>query len=284
MPKLGKRSAPSEAKPDVLEVTHHEIPDTAAGAGALPIPGPAYGEGGLTWRRMLRAVAVTEVAGAAALLIAGTIYGLDFFTPLAITVVLFGVAAVWIPRMTKASTVFALVVSSLMLVMFGGLFFGWTGFFYLTSWFEVAFATLAVLVPIAGIVAAIATLRHRNGANAARTPMTVTAAVCAALVLVGIVGSVVSSNAARLPGDVTLAAKNFAFAQTSLTARSGDVAIYFENKDPFVHNVRIDGHGGSKNASGRQSVRHVFQNLAPGTYAYYCSLHKGEMKGTLTVT
>jgi plastocyanin len=283
MPKISKRSTPSAAKPDVLEVTHHEIPDNAAGAGAAPIPGPAYAEGGLTWRRMLRAVALTEVAGAAVLLVAGAIYGMEFFAPMAVAALLFGVAAVWLPRMTKAGTVFALVVSSLMLVLFGGLFYGWSGFLYLTSWFEVAFATLTVLVPIAGIVAAVATLRRRNGADAARTPLRVTAVVCAAVVLVGVVGSIVSSDATRLPGDVTLSAKNFEFAQKSLTARSGDVAIYFSNNDAFVHNVKIEGHGVSKNANGRQSIRHVFQGLAAGSYSYVCTIHT-DMKGTLTVT
>ena len=284
MPRLSKRSMPSETKPDVLEVIHHEIPENAAGAGAEPIPGRATGEGGITWRRMLRMTALAEAAGMAALLVAGTIYGLDTFYPLVIAAVLFAVAAWRIPRGTKASTVFPLVVSSLTLVMFGGLFFGWTGFLYPTSWFEMTFATLTVLVPIAGIVAAVATLRHRDGADAARVPTLVTATVCAAIVLVGIVGSATTSDATRLPGDVTLVAQNFDFEQTAITAKAGDVAIYLENKDPFAHNVKIDGHGGSKDAAGRQSIRYVFRDLAPGTYAFYCSLHESEMKGTLTVT
>lgn len=293
----------ADASKDVLEVIHHEVPDNAAGAGAAAIPtqrtadaaataataatapSPAgYRDNGMTWRRMLRGVAITEVVGFAVVLGAGVYYGLEFFNPLAIGILLFAGAIAWLPRMSKASAIYGLVLSSLTLVMFGGLFFAWTGFLAPQSWWEMTFATLSVLVPIAGIVAAIATLRHHDGADAARTPWRVTAAVCAAVVLVGIVGAAVASDAARLPGDVALSASNVKFEQTHLTAKAGDVAIYFENKDPFQHNVRITGHGTSQNASGRQSIRHVFRNLAAGTYAFVCAIHPDEMKGTLTVT
>ena len=271
------------AKADVLEVIHNQIPDTAAGAGAAPIPQRTYKEGGMTWRRMLRAVAVTEVVGLAALLVAGTVYGLDFFAPLAVAALLFAGATAWIPRMSKASTIYSLVVCSLTLLMFGGAFFGWTGFLYWQSWFEMTFATLTVLVPIAGIVAAIAVLRRREGAEAARRTGSVVGALAAAIVLVGVVGSVVANDATRLPGDTSLTAMNFEFEQTALTAKAGDVAIYFDNQDPFAHNVKIEGVGATEDAAGRQAIRHVFKNLAAGTYTFICSIHP-DMKGTLTVT
>jgi plastocyanin len=167
--------------------------------------------------------------------------------------------------------------------MFGGLFFGWTGFTYPQSWFEMSFATITTIVPIAGVVAGIATLRHHDGNNAARTPARATAALAGLVVLAGLVGTATASSATRLPGDVTLTASSIEFEQTALTAKAGDVAIYLKNKDPFAHNVTIDGHGTSKTVNGRQSVRHVFRNLAAGTYAYYCAIHT-DMKGTLTVT
>lgn len=280
MPRITKR-APAK---DVLEVIHHEIPDTAAGAGAAPIAAPPANDVGMTWRRMLRAVAVTDAAGLACLLVATTVYGVDFFYPAFFAAVLFAAGAVWMGRGSKASTVFTLVIASLTLVMFGVLFFAWTGLFAFRSWFEVAFGTLTVLLPIAGIVAATAALRHHDGADAARTPAIATAAVCSLLVLAGIVGSATTSDATRLPGDLTLSAHNIDFGQTSLSAKAGNVAIYLENKDPFPHNVTIKGHGGPADAPGRSSVRYVFRNLTPGTYAYYCSLHEDEMKGTLTVT
>lgn len=280
MPRLKK---PAMAKPDVLEVIHHEIPDTAAGAGAAPIAPRSYKDGGMTWRRMLRSVAVAEAVGFTTLIVAGMLYGLSFFAPIAVAAVLYAVAIVLLPRMTKASAVYSLVVCSLTLVMFGGLFFGWAGFKYPNNWFEMTWGTLTVLVPIAGITAAIATLRHKDGTDAAKTPSRAVAAVSAAVVLVGIVGSATASDATRLPGDLTLTAADMKFEQSTLTAKAGDVAIYFENDDPFAHNVKIDGHGTSSDASGRISIRHVFENLGAGSYKYYCAIHP-DMKGTLTVT
>jgi plastocyanin len=283
MPKLSKAMRSKAKADDVLEVVHHEIPENAAGAGAAPIPTAGYRDGAMTWRRMLRAVAITEVAGMAILLTFATLYGVEFFAPLAVAALLFVGAVAWLPRMSKASAVYALTICSLTLVMFGGLFFGWTGFTYPQSWFEMSFATLTTIVPIAGIVAGIATLRHHDAADAARNPARATAALAGLIVLGGLVGTATASNATRLPGDVTLTASSIEFEQKTLTAKAGDVTIYFKNKDPFAHNVRIDGHGTSKNVNGRQSVRHVFRNLAAGTYAYYCAIHT-DMKGTLTVT
>lgn len=303
MPRVTKRGAPPETQPDVLEVIHNEIPETAAGAGAQPIPeqratagaaaATAAGEGmagakatsgtGMTWRSMLRACAIAEVAALGILLVAGTLYGLEFFAPLAVGAVLHAGSVVWLPRMTKAGAVYSLVVMSLTFVMFGGLFFGWTGFLYPTSWFEMAFATFTVLVPIGGIVAGVATLRHKDGDDAAKTPSRIVAGLAAAVVVVGLVGTATADSATRLPGDVGLTASNFDFEQTALTAKAGDVAIYFQNDDPFVHNVEIEGKSTSGNAAGGMAIRHVFKSMTAGTYTYICAIHP-DMKGVLTVT
>ena len=276
------RQKDATAKDDVLEVRHHEIPENAAAAGA-PAIARSYDEGGLTWRRMLRGIAIAETVGLVTIMIAALSYGMSFFFPGAIAAVMWIAAIVLLPRMTKASAVTALVVSSLTLLMFGGAFFGWTGFAYPTNWFEMSFATLSTVVPLAGIVAAIATLKHKDGADAARTPSIVVAVLVGAVVLTGIVGSVASSDPTRLPGDVSLSAMDFDFEQKAISAKAGDVAIYFENNDGFAHNVEIKGEGRSKDASGRQSIRHVFEGLSAGTYEYICNLHT-DMKGTLTVT
>lgn len=314
MPRVTKRGTTPETQPDVLEVVHHEIPDSAAGAGAAPIPAPrtetisvtsatpsaatnatsattgaaendmtAPMGTGMTWRSMLRAVAITETAAFLVLLVAGTLYGLEFFAPLAIAAVLFGAAALWLPKMSKAAVVYSLVVTSLTLLMFGGMFFGWTGFLYPTSWFEMAFATCTVLLPIGGITAAIATLRGKNGTDAAKTPSRIVGGLAAAIVVIGLVGTATAGSATRLPGDVSLTASNFEFEQTALTAKAGDVPIYFQNDDPFVHNVGIKGMSTSSDAAGGKAVRHVFKGLKAGTYTYICTIHP-DMKGTLTVT
>jgi plastocyanin len=310
MPRVTKRGAPPEMQQDVLEVIHHEIPETAAGAGATAIPAQrATTDGttpdgtttaatteaattaaatttpgtGMTWRAMLRACAIAEVVALGIMLVAGTLYGLEFFAPLAVGGVLHAGSVVWLPRMTKAGAVYALTIMSLTLVMFGGLFFGWTGFLYPSSWFEMSFATFTVIVPIGGIVAGIATLRHKDADNAARTPSRVVAALATAIVVIGLVGTATADSATRLPGDASLTASNFEFEQTALTAKAGDVAIYFQNDDPFVHNVRIDGKGTSANAAGGKAIRHVFKGLTAGSYKYLCAIHP-DMTGTLTVT
>lgn len=295
MPRVTRKptEVPAARTPDVLEVIHHEVPDTAAGAGAAPIeaaatvtetaPAKTYREGGMTWRRMLRAVAITEAVGLTVLLVAGMLYGMSFFPPIAVAVALFAGAAARLPRMSKAGVVYSLVVTSLVLLAFGGAFFGWTGFLYPQSWFEMAFATLTVLVPVMGIVAAVATLRHKDGEDAAKKTALVTAVLAGAIVLTGIAGAAMSSDPTKLPGDTKLTATNFEFSQDALTAKAGDVTIYFENDDVFAHNVSIKGHGTSDIADGRSAIRHTFTNMTAGTYEYICALHP-DMKGVLTVT
>lgn len=315
MPRISRH----EPKPDVLEVVHHEIPDNAAAAGAHPVPdqsrlgGPGeqagatedltpaptatattaataataatrqYSEGATTWRRMAGTLAVSQAICFVTLLVAAMLYGVSFFAPIAVAAVLYAVAAAWVRRMTKAGAVYTLVVNALTLVMFGGLFFGWSGFLYPKSWFEMAWGTFTVIVPLAGLVASVATLRHKDGDGAARTPLRATAGVAAAIVLVGIVGSATAGDATRLPGDITLTATDMDFEQKALTAKSGDVAIYFDNEDPFEHNVKITGHGTSANAPGGHAIRHTFTGMPAGTYTFVCAIHP-DMKGTLTVT
>jgi plastocyanin len=296
MPRVTKKpteDVPTARMPDALEVIHHEVPRDAAGLAAVPVAAPAsapaatrlttYQDGGMTWRRMLRGIAITEAVGMTVLLVAGLAYGMSFFAPLALAAALYIGAAAWLPRMSKAGTVYTLVVASLTLVMFGGMFFGWTGFLYPQSWFEESFATLTVLLPIAGIVAAVATLRHKDGQDAARTAALGVAALATVIVAVGIVGSAASSDPTRLPGDTTVTASDFEFATKAITAKAGDVSIYFANEDPFAHNVKIDGYGTSDIAQGRMSIRHTFKNVKAGTYEFICAIHP-DMTGTLTVT
>jgi plastocyanin len=52
------------------------------------------------------------------------------------------------------------------------------------------------------------------------------------------------------------------------------------NHDNFTHNVALDGAEALQMAPG-ESVSQAFE--APGTYAYVCSLHPKDMKGTVLV-
>jgi plastocyanin len=57
--------------------------------------------------------------------------------------------------------------------------------------------------------------------------------------------------------------------------------VTWTNNDNFTHNVALDGAEGLQMAPG-ESVSQAFE--APGTYAYVCSLHPKDMKGTVLVT
>ena len=56
--------------------------------------------------------------------------------------------------------------------------------------------------------------------------------------------------------------------------------VTWTNHDNFTHNVALDGAEPLQMSPG-QSVSRAFE--APGTYAYVCSLHPKDMKGTVLV-
>jgi plastocyanin len=57
--------------------------------------------------------------------------------------------------------------------------------------------------------------------------------------------------------------------------------VTWTNNDNFTHNVALDGAEALQMAPG-ESVSQAFET--PGTYAYVCSLHPKDMKGTVLVT
>src|SRR3712207_8930120 len=92
MPRVTKKpteDVPTARMPDALEVIHTEVPQDAAGLAAVPL-GPAasapaattlspHPDGGLPWRRMLRATALTAAVGMTVLLVGGMASGVSFF-------------------------------------------------------------------------------------------------------------------------------------------------------------------------------------------------------------
>lgn len=76
---------------------------------------------------------------------------------------------------------------------------------------------------------------------------------------------------------------------TSLTAKSGKVAIDFTNMAPESHNVTIASAAGAvvgATPTFQGSSKTLSIDLKPGTYTFYCSVpgHRaGGMEGTLTV-
>jgi plastocyanin len=106
-------------------------------------------------------------------------------------------------------------------------------------------------------------------------------------------GSAPSALAVGAPrGRLKLAADptgQLKFNTSALTAEAGRVTINFTNKSPLKHNVTVALESGAvlgATATFRGGTKKLTLTLAPGTYAYYCSVrgHRAVgMYGTLVV-
>jgi plastocyanin len=87
----------------------------------------------------------------------------------------------------------------------------------------------------------------------------------------------------------TPSGSSLAFDQTSASAKSGNVTIDFDNKQPLQHDVAVADSSGKvlgqtdlvSSGTATTSV-----NLQPGTYTFYCTVpghREAGMEGTLTV-
>ena len=102
-----------------------------------------------------------------------------------------------------------------------------------------------------------------------------------------------SSSGGGASSSVSLAAdpSQIAYDTTSLTAKSGNVTIDFNNPNSALqHDVCVQDPNGkklgcSKKVTGTKTTLDL-SNLKPGSYTFYCSVDSHEaagMKGTLTV-
>jgi len=102
-----------------------------------------------------------------------------------------------------------------------------------------------------------------------------------------------SSSGGGASSTVSLAASpsDIAYDTTSLSAKSGNVSIDFNNPNSALsHDVCVQDPNGknlgcSKKVTGSNTTLDL-KNLKPGSYTFYCSVDSHEaagMKGTLTV-
>ena len=79
-----------------------------------------------------------------------------------------------------------------------------------------------------------------------------------------------------------------AWTPTTLTAKTGQVAITLDNQAPIQHDIKLEGNGvdvKSDLVSGGTATI-IAANVKPGTYEYFCTVpgHRDAgMDGTLTV-
>jgi plastocyanin len=73
---------------------------------------------------------------------------------------------------------------------------------------------------------------------------------------------------------------SYQFAPAVITVAAG-ATVTWTNHDNFTHNVTLEGQAPLTMSPG-DSVTHTFETA--GTYAYVCSLHPQNMKGTVIVS
>ena len=88
------------------------------------------------------------------------------------------------------------------------------------------------------------------------------------------VGTPVATTSIDLP-------RSYRFAPDAITVTAGST-VTWTNNDAFSHTVRLPDGGEPLMMAPGASVSHVF--ATPGLYAYDCSLHPKDMKGTVLVT
>ncbi|MEA2577935.1 MAG: hypothetical protein QOD78_1523 [Chloroflexota bacterium] len=106
-----------------------------------------------------------------------------------------------------------------------------------------------------------------------------------ALALTGCGGgsAAADSSAAASPAPVATTTvdlpKSYRFEPAAIAVTVG-ATVTWTNHDEFTHNVTFDGEAGLVMKPG-ESVTRAF--ATPGTFAYLCSLHPKEMRGSVVV-
>ena len=234
----------------------------------------------VAWRDVLRGAATGQVVMAAFMFLI-TVALEQRFDPMSLVIgALVAVGVVLLTkRRGKGGVIYAGVMSLLLLlmvVMFGGL----TVLTRVRSTFELILMGGLLVVSLLGLVATVGALRHAGGPAAAAAPK-VAGACIAGLVVVGVVAGILTGSASRLPGDISLEAKHFAFSEEVIEADAGRVGVFVENGDVAHHDFTIEGIV-AIDLPGQKAGRAAF-DVEPGTYRFYCSLHP-DMEGELAVS
>lgn len=113
------------------------------------------------------------------------------------------------------------------------------------------------------------------------------AAVASAFVLAGCASPASEASSAPAAGeggggaatDTVSMAKSYTFEPSAITIEPG-TTVTWTNDDNFTHTVRISDEVLGQAAPG-ESLTHEFPDA--GSFAYDCSLHPRDMRGTVTV-
>lgn len=232
--------------------------------------------GGSGWTRLLRGSAIAAIV---VVVIVNVVAGI--IPPLLVFAAVWVGGVIWLRRATRGPAILLLV--------------GFIAFLGLSAPFILPTLTVpasagdfilnvaSAVAALVGIVAAVAVLRRRTGPSGAPRAVALAAV---GLFVVATVFSIVSfvtyEDATQEQGDVTLVAKDIEFQDTSLSASSGEVSVFVENKDSTLHTFTIDELDVSLDIPAGKKARVTF-DAEPGSYEFYCIPHEGDMEGTLQI-
>jgi len=201
--------------------------------------------------------------------------------PLIVFALLFLGGVIWLGRATKGPAILLLVAFILMVAMSAPFIIP-----TLTvpeSGGDFILNIASVLAALVGIVAAVAILRRASASDGTPRKLGLAAVgLFLALAIFSIVSTVGYDEATAQAGDIELATEDIEFTDTSIDAQSGEVSVFVNNVDGTLHTFTIDELDVNLDIPASKAARVSFQ-AEPGTYEFYCTPHKEDMKGTLTV-
>jgi plastocyanin len=231
-----------------------------------------------TWRRLLRAAALTSIAVSAfAVLAIGGGEAIVF-------AVVVGIGVFWLRRPGRGGVVYLgvvhLLVGLIVLVLFQLL----AELAYPASWKVFVVTGGRLVATVTALIATVGALRGGPGSAAApRTAAAIAGAALLAFSIVGIGAGLSVSDDKRQPGDVAIEiTSDTQFGPRELKLAAGRIAVYVENHDVHHGSFTIDGVVSLDIPAG--SAQRATFDLAPGRYRYYSKLYPEEVNGTMVVS
>jgi plastocyanin len=231
---------------------------------------------GWSWQDLLRWSAIATML---VTLVVVVIFG-GFIPPLIVGFFLLGIG-LWLSRRPGRAGVLTIGIVSLLLFLVN-LPFAIPSFAHPDSAWDFVLIGLMMVSLLVSIIAAFAVLRSRTDGGAPRSVGLAAIALSLVIVVIAVVAGLSAKNDTSSPGDIALEAKNVKWTTETLTAKAGTIAIFVDNKDQTRHDFTIDKV--VKKDLPAAKDRRVRFDVNAGTYKYYCSIHKDQMKGTLTVS
>jgi plastocyanin len=230
---------------------------------------------GIDWRILL---VWTGMGAAAALLVFNLAMG-EIIPPLIVFAVLYGVG-VWLARRGGKAGPIMLGILSLLMLVFNAPFIV-PALKVPASTVDFVMTGLVVLLALANVLAAVASLRAQGG-RGARVVGRSLVALMLVVVAVAIVGRVTYDAPVSQSGDFKLAAQDYEFTTDVIEADSGEVSVFVDNRDTALHTFTVEGLDVDLQVPGGTTARVTFDAPA-GSYEFICVPHSDMMKGTLEV-